>query len=92
MTPARVDPARQVVFHDNFCQMGGAERVAEELHRILSELAPTDLASTLTAEERMTPYLRDASIRNTWMQHLPARARLSAPTFCSIPSQSITPT
>ena len=78
-------PARQVVFHDNFCQMGGAERVAEALHRALSTLAPTDLASTLTAEERLTPYTRKAAIINTWMQHLPARAKLFRAYFLLYP-------
>ncbi len=76
---------RQVVFHDNFCQMGGAERVAEELHRALSTLAPTDLASTLTADERLTPYLRAAGIHNTWMQWLPARAKLFRAYFLLYP-------
>ena len=84
MSQSPVKP-RQLVFHDNFCQMGGAERVAEELHRALSTLAPTDLATTLTAPERITPYLRDAGIRNTWMQHLPAPAKLFRAWFLLYP-------
>jgi glycosyltransferase involved in cell wall biosynthesis len=71
-----MSPPCQAVFHDNFCQMGGAERVAEELHRALSERAPTALHTTLSAPEILTPYLQSANIQTTWMQRLPARAKL----------------
>ena len=77
--------AKQVIFHDNFCQMGGAERVAEELHRALAEVAPTALHSTLSAYEILTPYLQAAAIRNTWMQWLPWRAKLFRAYFLLYP-------
>ncbi len=64
---------RVAIFHDNFAQMGGAERVTEALHRTF---ASADLYSTLTVEDRLTPYLRAQHPRNTWMQWLPAKAKL----------------
>jgi glycosyltransferase involved in cell wall biosynthesis len=78
--------ARQAVFHDNFCQMGGAERVAEELHRALAELAPTALHTTLAAPGILTPYLQQAGIRSTWMQRLPCPSKLFRGYFLLYPS------
>jgi glycosyltransferase involved in cell wall biosynthesis len=60
------------VFHDNFAQMGGAERVAQALHQIFDN---ADLLSTLTVDERLTPYLREHRPRNTWMQRLPFKTK-----------------
>ena len=77
---------RAAVFHDNFAQNGGAERVAEVLHRILAAAYPgTQLHSTLSAEERLSPYLRQANMRTTWMQWLPARAKLFRAYFLLYP-------
>ncbi len=77
---------RAAVFHDNFAQHGGAERVAEVLHRTLAAAYPgTQLHSTLSAEERLSPSLQQANIRNTWMQRLPARARLFRAYFLLYP-------
>jgi len=78
-------PPRVAVFHDNFCQMGGAERVAEHLHKALQSVEPTALHSTLSAFEILTPHLRKAGISNTWMQHLPARAKLFRAYFLLYP-------
>jgi glycosyltransferase involved in cell wall biosynthesis len=64
---------RTAIFHDNFAQMGGAERVAEALHRMLPA---ADLFSTLYAPERLTDYIRAQGMRTTWMQYLPAKAKL----------------
>lgn len=64
---------RVAIFHDNFAQMGGAERVAEALHRALPQ---ADLFSTLSVEEQLTPYLRSQNARNTWMQKLPWKKKL----------------
>jgi len=77
--------ARIAVFHDNFCQMGGGERVAEELHRSLAAQQRTALHSTLSAHKILTPYLRRAAIQNTWMQRLPARAKLFRAYFLLYP-------
>jgi glycosyltransferase involved in cell wall biosynthesis len=80
------DPKLKVaVFHDNFCQMGGAERVAEELHRALAERGPVALHSTLSAVAILTPYLQGAGIRNTWMRWLPRPARLFRTYFLLYP-------
>ncbi|WP_263382465.1 glycosyltransferase [Granulicella arctica] len=74
------------VFHDNFAQNGGAELVAEELHRVLKARFPTtQMFSTLSAEERLSPYLRTEDIHNTWMQWLPARAKLFRAYFLFYP-------
>ncbi len=73
------------VFHDNFCQMGGAERVAEELHRALAEREPVALHSTLSAPEILTPYLRGAGIVDTWMKVLPKPAKLFRAYFLLYP-------
>lgn len=64
--------SKAVIFHDNFAQMGGAERVAEELHRTFPS---ADLATTLSVTERLSSYLQNAMIKTTWMQFLPAKAR-----------------
>lgn len=64
---------RVAIFHDNFAQMGGAERVAEALHRAIPS---ADLFSTLSVEEKLTPYLRNLRTKNSWMQKLPWKARL----------------
>lgn len=63
---------RIAVIHDNFAQMGGAERVAEEIYNLLPG---ADLHSTLSVTELLSPGLRAAKIRTTWMQHLPALKR-----------------
>jgi glycosyltransferase involved in cell wall biosynthesis len=63
---------RIAVVHDNFAQMGGAERVAEEIYRTLPGAT---LHTTLALPELLSPGLRAAGIRTTWMQHLPALKR-----------------
>ena len=60
-------------FHDNFAQHGGAERVAEELARMLRS---ADVYSTVTVEDRLTEYMKTRRVRTTWMQRLPALDRL----------------
>lgn len=64
---------RIALFHDCFAQRGGAERVAEALHRILPS---SDLFTTMTVPHRLSEYMRQQRIRTTWMQALPAKARL----------------
>lgn len=62
---------RVAVFHDNLAQMGGAERVTEALHKAFPG---ADLYTTLAVPERLSPYLRGAAARTTWMQWLPRKA------------------
>jgi len=64
---------RIALFHDNLAQMGGAERVTEVLHKTLPE---ADLYTTLSVPERLSPHLRAAGARTTWMQWLPQKAKL----------------
>ena len=60
------------VVHDNFAQMGGAERVAEEIYQLLPGAT---LHTTVALPQLLSPGLRNARIRTTWMQHLPALKR-----------------
>lgn len=61
------------IFHDNFAQMGGAERVAEALTDALPEAA---LHTTLAERSVLVPALREKPIHTTWMQRLPNPGRL----------------
>lgn len=60
------------VFHDNFAQMGGAERVAEAL---VSALPDAALHTTLSAPAKLIPALQERAIQTTWMQKLPSPGR-----------------
>lgn len=64
--------SRIAVFHDNFAQMGGAEKVAEEIYALLPGAM---LHSTLAVPEILSAKLREAKIKTSWMQHLPALKR-----------------
>jgi glycosyltransferase involved in cell wall biosynthesis len=56
------------VVHDYFTQMGGAEKVAEELIRML----PTaDLHTTVALPGLMPPSLAGRRVGTTWMQNMP---------------------
>ena len=59
---------RIAVVHDYFTQMGGAEKVAEELMRMLPQAT---LHSTVALPDRMPPGLADLPVVTTWMQDLP---------------------
>jgi len=60
------------VVHDYFTQLGGAEKVAEELYRMVPEAT---LFSTVALSEKMPPSLRNVPIRNSWMQHMPGMTK-----------------
>ena len=60
------------VVHDYFTQMGGAERVAEELARMLPSAS---LYSTVAMPHLMPPGLAGRQIETSWMQHLPSMQR-----------------
>lgn len=60
------------IFHDNFAQMGGAERVADTLAGAFPGSA---LHTTLAAHAKLIPALRERDIHTTWMQHLPQPGR-----------------
>lgn len=60
------------VFHDNFAQMGGAEKVAEEIYDLLPGAT---LHSTVAVPEILSEGLRRAKIKTSWMQLLPGLKR-----------------
>ena len=59
---------RVAVVHDYFTQLGGAERVAEELMRLLPH---ADLHSTVALPDCLPPSLTEIPITTSWMQRLP---------------------
>lgn len=64
---------RIAIYHDFLVNMGGAERVLEVLH---DTFPSADLHTTMVAPKRLSPYLRKANPRTSWMQRLPAKAKL----------------
>jgi glycosyltransferase involved in cell wall biosynthesis len=60
------------VVHDYFTQLGGAEKVAEELVRMLPS---ADLHATVALPECMPPELRGLPVNTSWMQNLPGMRR-----------------
>lgn len=71
------------VFQDYLAQMGGAERVTEAIHQTLPD---ADLVTTLMVPEKVSPYLREAGARTTWMQKLPAKDKLFRHYFLLYPA------
>lgn len=63
---------RIAIVHDYLNQTGGAERVVESFHRLWPD-AP--IFTTIADREAMPASLRDAEIRVSWMQRLPAWRR-----------------
>ncbi|MGB0064716.1 MAG: glycosyltransferase [Terracidiphilus sp.] len=64
---------RIALFQDYLAQYGGAERVTEAIHQTLPE---AELHTTMVVPEKMSPYLGGLDISTTWMQALPAKAKL----------------
>ena len=56
------------IFHENFAQNGGAERVVESMARLFPG---ADVLSTITVPSRLSPYMDRRGVRTTWMQGLP---------------------
>jgi glycosyltransferase involved in cell wall biosynthesis len=56
------------IFHENFAQNGGAERVVESMARLFPG---ADVLSTITVPSRLSPYMGRRGVRTTWMQGLP---------------------
>src|SRR5580704_9123155 len=56
------------VVHDYFTQLGGAEKVAEELMRILPKAS---LHTTVALPDLMPPGLVGRQVETSWMQNLP---------------------
>ena len=56
------------VVHDYFTQLGGAEKVAEELYHMVPGC---DLFATVALERKMPESLRGVPVQTSWMQNLP---------------------
>jgi glycosyltransferase involved in cell wall biosynthesis len=63
---------RIAIVHDYFTQLGGAEKVAEEMFRMFPHAS---LHSTVAFEDKMPVGLQGVPIRTSWMQHLPSIRR-----------------
>jgi glycosyltransferase involved in cell wall biosynthesis len=61
------------VVHDYFTQLGGAEKVAEELYNMLPH---ADLFATVALPDKMPGTLRGVPVTTSWMQHLPMMRKL----------------
>ena len=59
---------RIAVVHDYFTQLGGAEKVAEQLYRMVPN---PSLFATVAFPDCMPAGLKDADVRTSWMQNLP---------------------
>jgi glycosyltransferase involved in cell wall biosynthesis len=64
---------RVALFQDYLAQNGGAERVTEAIHQAVPE---AELHTTMAVPERISPYLQKLEPQTTWMQSLPAKAKL----------------
>jgi glycosyltransferase involved in cell wall biosynthesis len=56
------------VVHDYFTQLGGAERVVQELYRMVPDPA---LFATVALADCMPPRLGNVRVQTSWMQNLP---------------------
>lgn len=70
------------IFHENFAQRGGAERVVESIAKLLPE---ADLFSSVVVQERLSNYLSQRSVSCTWMQRLPFLKKLFRHYFALYP-------
>ena len=59
---------RIAVVHDYFTQLGGAEKVAEQLYCMLPG---SSLFATVALQSCMPPHLGDVPVHTSWMQNLP---------------------
>jgi glycosyltransferase involved in cell wall biosynthesis len=66
-------PRKIAVVHDYFTQLGGAEKVAEELYNMLPG---ADMFATVALPEKMPDSLRHVRVHTSWMQGLPRMADL----------------
>jgi glycosyltransferase involved in cell wall biosynthesis len=64
---------RIAVVHDYFTQLGGAEKVAEELYNMLPG---ADLFATVALPRTTPESLKNVVIHTSWMQHLPKMDKL----------------
>lgn len=60
------------IVHDYFTQLGGAEQVASEIFKMMPD---ADLFAAVALPHCMPQGLKNASVRTSWMQHLPGMNR-----------------
>jgi len=63
---------RIAIVHDYFTQLGGAEKVAEEMFQLFPRAS---LFSTVALRDQLPPGLRRVRISTSWMQNLPGIRR-----------------
>jgi len=59
---------RIALVHDYFTQLGGAEKVAEQLYGLLPDAS---LFATVALPSCMPGRLQDVPVKTSWMQNLP---------------------
>lgn len=64
----RLADIKIAVVHDYFTQLGGAEKVAEEIYKMLPS---ADLFATVALRDKVPEGIQDVSITTSWMQRLP---------------------
>jgi glycosyltransferase involved in cell wall biosynthesis len=64
--------SKVALVHDYFIQMGGAEKVAEEMHKLFPS-AP--MFTTVDARSHVPSSLKKAPVKTSWMQNLPGIKR-----------------
>jgi glycosyltransferase involved in cell wall biosynthesis len=60
--------SKMALVHDYFIQMGGAEKVAEELHK---QFPAAPMYTTVDTRPGVPDALRRAKVKTSWMQNLP---------------------
>ncbi|MCB1085813.1 MAG: glycosyltransferase [Verrucomicrobiae bacterium] len=73
---------RLALVHDFLIQMGGAERVVEEMAKAFPD-AP--ILTSATFGDNLFPEFRSPRVHNSWMQHLPGMRKLHKKLFFLYP-------
>jgi glycosyltransferase involved in cell wall biosynthesis len=60
------------IVHDYFTQLGGAEKVAEEMYHLFPKAS---MFSTVAFDDKMPDSLKDTAVRTSWMQLMPGIRR-----------------
>lgn len=64
--------SKVAIVHDYFIQMGGAERVAEELHSIFPKAS---MFTTVDRRREVPAALKNSNVETSWMQNLPVNGK-----------------
>ena len=74
------------VIHDYFTQLGGAEKVAEELYRMLPD---PSLFATVAFPDCMPGQLKDVLVRTSWMPKTPRHRTLLPAHYSSLSARFV---